>query len=161
MTIQDAQANEASDPITVWLKRWIAESLSIPVEEIEESKSLLDYSLSSVTATIMVGDLEEWLGLTLPPTLVWDYPSIADLVNYLAEQVGGPAAESAISAETSEPMRTTTAHSVLDTDPNKLLSNMDQFSDAEVSAMLDQLMADERVEACCRVPEQRGETISI
>jgi len=145
VTDQAAQLTPSNDALALWLKRWMAESLSIPVEEIEESKSLLDYSLSSVTATILVGDMEEWLGLTLPPTLVWDYPSIAALVTYLAEQVGGAAAAIAIAAGTGEPIRTTAAHSFLDSDANKLLSNIDQFSDAEVSAMLDQLMAEERV----------------
>jgi acyl transferase domain-containing protein len=31
------------------------------------------------------GDLETWLGLTLAPTLLWDYPTIVRLANYLAE----------------------------------------------------------------------------
>ena len=81
------------DSIEEWLIEWIAKELGMPPAEIETSKSLLNYSLSSVTAMMLVGDLEEWLGLTLPPTLVWDYPSIAAIADYLMEQVGSPAAD--------------------------------------------------------------------
>ena len=71
----------------------------MPPEGIETSKSLLDYSLSSVTAMMLVGDLEEWLTLTLPPTLVWDYPSIAAIADYLIEQVGSAAADAPAGTE--------------------------------------------------------------
>jgi acyl carrier protein len=80
------------------MKEWIARELGLPVEEIEASKSLLNYSLSSVTAMMLVGDLEERLGLTLPPTLVWDYPSIEAIVDYLTGSLQGAA-----SAPTNEP----------------------------------------------------------
>ena len=40
-----------------WLIRWIARELGLPSEEIETGKSLLDCSLSSVTAMMLVGDL--------------------------------------------------------------------------------------------------------
>ncbi len=76
--------------ITEWLVEWIAKELALPTAEIETDKSLLNYSLSSVTAMMLVGDLEEWLGLTLPPTLVWDYPSIDAIADYLIEQLGNP-----------------------------------------------------------------------
>jgi acyl carrier protein len=89
--------------IESWITQWIARELALPVEQIEASKSLLNYSLSSVTAMMLVGDLEEWLEITLPPTLVWDYPSIEAIVDYLIGSIPGastmagnePAAESA------------------------------------------------------------------
>ncbi len=56
--------------IEEWLIDWIAKELGMPPAEIETSKSLLDYSLSSVTAMMLVGDLEEWLGAD-PPARPW------------------------------------------------------------------------------------------
>ena len=70
--------------------------MGLPPVEIETDKSLLNYSLSSVTAMMLVGDLEEWLGLTLPPTLVWDYPSIDAIADYLAEQLATAVAGSPV-----------------------------------------------------------------
>ena len=87
------------DTIEAWLIDWIAKELGMPPAEIETSKSLLDYSLSSVTAMMLVGDLEEWLGLTLPPTLVWDYPSIAAIADYLVELAASPSADVAADTE--------------------------------------------------------------
>ena len=86
--IQSQAQAPSKDSITEWLVQWIAKEMGLPTVEIETDKSLLNYSLSSVTAMMLVGDLEEWLGLTLPPTLVWDYPSIAAIADYLMEQLG-------------------------------------------------------------------------
>src|SRR5262245_13183901 len=49
------------ESISLWLTEWIAKELGLPAAEIETSQSLLNYSLSSVTAMMLVGDLEEWL----------------------------------------------------------------------------------------------------
>jgi acyl carrier protein len=131
------------DAITQWLVQWIAKELGLPAVEIETDKSLLNYSLSSVTAMMLVGDLEEWLGLTLPPTLVWDYSSIAAIADFLAEQVGAPAVgtpsgNGAVrSGDKSIP-----ASAGADT-----MLPLDGMSDQEVTALLNQLIADERAGA--------------
>jgi acyl carrier protein len=110
-----------------WLIRWIARELGLPSEEIETGKSLLDYSLSSVTAMMLVGDLEEWLGLTLPPTLVWDYPSIADIADALMEQIGSQPADVPAGSGS--------------------FPSIDGLTDQEVDALLNRMMADERAGA--------------
>jgi acyl carrier protein len=121
--------------IEEWLVRWIAKELGLPPEVIETSESLLNYSLSSVTAMMLVGDLEEWLGLTLPPTLVWDYPSIAAIVDALAEQVGSPSAD--VPADP-QPLHGAGA---------ELVTALESLSDQEVDALLSRMMAGERAGA--------------
>lgn len=136
MSIQ--QQVPAKEEIKVWLTQWIANDLDLPVDEIQTSKSLLDYSLSSITATMLVGDLEDWLGLTLVPTLVWDYPSIDALVDHLSQKLaetsaaGGDGAPSANGAA---------QHAASNQEAQELLSNLDGLSDQEVSELLDKLMA--------------------
>jgi acyl carrier protein len=125
---QDQISAVSKGSIETWLSRWIADSLGVPVEEIGTTNSLLDFSLSSVNATMMVGDLEDWLGLTLPPTLVWDYASIDALAEYLIGQLQA----------LSETIPVATGP---DADHRALLSNIDTLSDQEVSAILEQLMA--------------------
>jgi acyl carrier protein len=127
--------------ITEWLVVWIARELGLSSAEIETDKSLLNYSLSSVTAMMLVGDLEEWLGLTLPPTLVWDYPSIDAIADYLIEQLG--------TAVTGTPTSNGAVVSGSRTDaPGAgLIAPLDEMSDQEVSALLNQLIADERAGA--------------
>jgi acyl carrier protein len=130
----------SKDAITEWLARWIANGLSVPPGEIETDKSLLNYSLSSVTAMMLVGDLEEWLGLTLPPTLVWDFPSIDAIVDYLVEQKGSAAAGTPGATE-AVPAGAHHVGSANHTDP---ILSLDAMSDHEVTALLNQLIADER-----------------
>ena len=135
----------SKDSITEWLVQWIAKELGLPPGEIETDKSLLNYSLSSVTAMMLVGDLEEWLGLTLPPTLVWDYPfdrRHCRLSGGAARHHRGagapvatdggalPATNSAPAGNGAEPM-----------------PSLDDMSDQEVTALLNQLIADERAGA--------------
>ncbi|WP_311971675.1 acyl carrier protein [Pseudomonas baltica] len=46
-------------------------------------RNLAEYGLDSITALTIAGDLEDELGIELPSTLLWDYPSIDALANYL------------------------------------------------------------------------------
>ena len=87
MTAELLTAPPIAETIKVWLVEWMAKELEMPADEINTSQSLLDYSLSSMTAMMLVGSLEDWLGLEIVPTLVWDYPTIDDLVTYLAQEV--------------------------------------------------------------------------
>ena len=109
-----------------WIRDWVAQELSIPCDEIDGDRSLLEYSLSSVSATILVGDLEDRLGLELSPTLVWDYPTVNGLAAHLATLAlaAGPAPAAAAPAEE---------------DDAALLARMDELSDEEVSALLARL----------------------
>jgi len=115
----------------------------LPVEEIETSQSLLNYSLSSVTAMMLVGDLEEWIGLTLPPTLVWDYPSIDAIVDCLVAQAAGSPVETSPAIGPTEMLeRTGDRRALVNGVAEPFHSNLDSLSDQEVSALLNQLMAD-------------------
>jgi acyl carrier protein len=128
------------ESIEEWLISWIAKELGMAPAEIETSKSLLNYSLSSVTAMMLVGDLEEWLGLTLPPTLVWDYPSIAAIAEYLTEQL-------AASSTAAGPVNGDLAGGELVGPAGagaERFASLDGLSDQEVDALLSQMMADQR-----------------
>jgi acyl carrier protein len=92
------------DSWTVWLMDWVARVFAVESSCIDTAQSFLNYGLDSVQAMTMVGDIEEMLGLELPPTLVWDYPNIDSLSAYLAERLASvspstaqPAASSATS----------------------------------------------------------------
>jgi acyl carrier protein len=72
------------------------------VSGIDVSKSFLSYGLNSLQAMLMAGDLENALGLPLPPTLAWDYPCVADLTDHLAGLTAG--ASSAVSPSDDAPI---------------------------------------------------------
>ncbi len=133
--IESQAPARSKDSITAWLVEWIAKELGLPATEIETDKSLLNYSLSSVTAMMLVGDLEEWLGLTLPPTLVWDYPSIDSIADYLIEQLSASA--------TSSPLGNGAVMSI-DRPVAAPQLALDDMSDQEVTALLERMMAEGR-----------------
>ncbi len=66
---------------------YVAELLGIQAEEVEMNLPFDRYGLDSSAAVGMTGDMEDWLGLELDPTLLYDYPTIAALAQHLATEV--------------------------------------------------------------------------
>lgn len=49
---------------------------------------LAEYGLDSLQAVSLSGDIEDWLGISLEPTIVWDYPTIEEMSKHLLDQIG-------------------------------------------------------------------------
>lgn len=133
---QAAPVDEAA--IRTWMVKWLSRELKLAPTEISPDESLLTYGMDSINAIMLVGDMEDYLGLRLPPTLVWDFPTVNRLVDKaLSEQaaLGGqssPAAENGRSDKRS-----------IDTmdiaEAKQLLERLDELSDADVEALLARL----------------------
>ncbi len=67
-----------------WLVRTLAATLSLESAELDIQEPLKSYGLASVDAIGLSGDLEDWLGREISPTLVYDYPTVEQLARYLA-----------------------------------------------------------------------------
>ncbi|MCJ8270210.1 MAG: methyltransferase, partial [Psychrosphaera sp.] len=61
-------------------------ALSIPHEELDAEDPYADYGVDSILAVQMLEDINEKFGLSLPTTLLFDYPSIATLSDYIATE---------------------------------------------------------------------------
>ena len=77
-------ANRTAAEIRQWLIDNIADRLDIPTDQISIDKPITDLGLSSREAIMLSGELEEWLGLDLPPELLYEYPQIRQLSQKLA-----------------------------------------------------------------------------
>lgn len=75
------------DQITGWLRDTIAVELGTDAAGIDPEEPFTTYGLSSLNAVSIAGDLEGWLGISLPETLLWSYPTIATLSEHLAELI--------------------------------------------------------------------------
>ncbi len=73
------------DEAREWLRGVLAARLELPPEQIDTARNFEEYGLDSRTAVGVSGELEEWLGKPLSPTLLWDCPSIDAVAAYLAE----------------------------------------------------------------------------
>ncbi len=89
MTHPNGQAKSA-EAIQTWLISALAELLEIKPQQIDVQESLAYYGLNSVEAVTISGDLSDWLGRDISPNVVWDYPTIAAIAQYLASEPSEP-----------------------------------------------------------------------
>ncbi|MBE9029056.1 AMP-binding protein [filamentous cyanobacterium LEGE 11480] len=66
-----------------WLIDRLAEILQLDPDDIDLEEPFSIYGLDSSVAMSLTGELAEWLGCELEPTLFWEYPNITELVRYL------------------------------------------------------------------------------
>jgi len=67
-----------------WLVGEIANQQGVDPEQIDVSDSFVDLGLDSASGVALAGDLAKLLGIPLPETLAWEYPSIAALADHIA-----------------------------------------------------------------------------
>ena len=71
--------------IESWLVSYLADLLETDPDEVEVTIPFESYGLSSSESIGMLGDLGDWLGDDLKPTLLYNYPTIEAVALYLAE----------------------------------------------------------------------------
>ena|GEM_PF-881409 len=71
--------------IEAWLVSYLARHLNILPDKIDLNSSFADYGLDSSVTVSATGELSEWLGYDLDPTLFWEYPSLKAVALYLTE----------------------------------------------------------------------------
>ena len=69
-----------------WLIGHLADTLKTDKKSIDIRQPFISFGLDSAHAVGLAGDLEEWLERELPPTLIWDYPTIEALARHLASE---------------------------------------------------------------------------
>ena len=125
-------ASSRSEPELVqWLRVRLARQLELEPDQIDTQKDFADCGLSSVEAVNLSGDLENFLGCRLPPTLLWDYPTIETLARYLAS-------DRSSSSTIDPPMAKDSGD-----DAMALLSQLERMSDTEVETLLNSMLSQE------------------
>jgi acyl carrier protein len=127
----------SAETIQHWLVTHLAEELGLEPQDMDVHMPLSEYGLDSLVGMTLAGDLAEWLGLQLSPTLLWDYPVIASLAQHLAD---------ALTSANAEPMRLANPVNVSGSvvaleNTAHLLAQLDTLSDAEVDSFLHELAA--------------------
>ena len=82
-TKQPPNAAEIQD----WIVDYLAELLEIESEEVDVTIPFDRYGLDSSAAVGLTGDLEDWMGRDIDPTLLYDYPTVEALVQHLSSQL--------------------------------------------------------------------------
>jgi acyl carrier protein len=77
------------------IERWVVEQLSsasgFPPSELDVDAPFATFGMSSSEMVTLSGDLEQWLGRSVSPTIAWECPTVSALARRLAEETkGGP-----------------------------------------------------------------------
>lgn len=72
--------------LSIWLTSKVADLLEHPEAEVDPSTSFADLGLSSLQAVQLTGDIEEEFGMSVPPMLVYEFPSVSALSAELASR---------------------------------------------------------------------------
>lgn len=81
-----AGGRPSAQEIEVWLTDKVTELLGVDAGEIDPEQELATYGLSSVTGVMLTGEIEEWLGLKLEPTIAWEYPTVRKMARFIEGQ---------------------------------------------------------------------------
>ncbi|MGB6168878.1 MAG: acyl carrier protein [Geitlerinemataceae cyanobacterium] len=121
-----------------WLISRLAEQLELDVQQIDVQKEFTDYGLNSIEAVSLSGDLENFLKRRLPPTLLWDYPTIETLARYLTAET------SSVEFEKIDRWATIPSQkdSVDSAEAQQILENVEGLSDTEIDALLGRLLSE-------------------
>jgi acyl carrier protein len=80
------QQHQTVEVIQAWLINQLAEQLEIESDDIDIHEPFDNYNLDSARTLSMLGKLEKWLGRNFSPVLIFNYPTIAELAQRLAEE---------------------------------------------------------------------------
>jgi acyl transferase domain-containing protein/acyl carrier protein len=83
---EDRQKAFSVKELQNWLQEKLGKILEVKPAEIDISQPFNEYGLSSTEAVSLSGELAELLGCELPPTLVYDYPTITRLTQHLVDR---------------------------------------------------------------------------
>jgi acyl-CoA synthetase (AMP-forming)/AMP-acid ligase II/alkylation response protein AidB-like acyl-CoA dehydrogenase/acyl carrier protein len=78
-----SSADLGSSEVTTWLKSWLAKQFETTTEIYKLDSKFSEFGMDSITAMNLADDLERWLSVEIPPTLVWEYPTLGSMSSYL------------------------------------------------------------------------------
>lgn len=77
------QQSQTEETIQAWLIAYLSDRLLIDPQEIDIQQPFENYRMDSAEMLSLTGTLEDWLGRQLSPNLVYEYPTIKTLTQYL------------------------------------------------------------------------------
>jgi acyl carrier protein len=72
--------------IQEWMLTHLAEHTDYELDEIDPTVTFDNFGLDSVTAMVMVTEVEKFLGFEVSPMVLWQYPTLETLSARLAEE---------------------------------------------------------------------------
>lgn len=83
-SLGDGRVRPDAAEIRAWLIDEVAALVRTGPDEVDPLQPFTQYGIGSAQALELAAKLEDWIGLPLTPTLIWDYPNIESLARHLA-----------------------------------------------------------------------------
>jgi acyl carrier protein len=77
----------ARNPVLHWLTSRLAWHLEVPAHAIDPCLPLAEMGVDSVRALVLVGDVEAHWEIDVDPTLVFDYPTLTHIADFISGEV--------------------------------------------------------------------------
>lgn len=77
---------KTKEEIAGWLLEKIAKETKLEPSFIAADTPFDRFGLDSIVIVTLVDDLEQWLNVSLDPTIFWEYPSIEEVSTWLLEE---------------------------------------------------------------------------
>ena len=119
---------KTQEEVQGWIIQWLEDNAGVLRETIELDKPFADYRLDSLTAVEFSEDVEEWLGIQLTVTVLWNHPTISKMTQYLVFRSNG---------KTEEEVNLYNSNSSINT-INSILAGVEKMSDAEAKRLLNE-----------------------
>ena len=126
--LKEAPTNDRLDLLKAHIREQVTKVLGLDQSyPLESDQRLFDAGVNSLSAVELVNDLQNNLGHPLPATLIFEYPTIEDLSEYLAKEIS-----------LLEPSTTSDSESQEDneTQQNEMVSELEKLSEEEAEALL-------------------------
>ena len=75
-----------AEEIQAWIVSYLADLMEVEPDEVDVTLPFEQYGLDSAEAVELSGDLEDWLGRNLNPTLLYNYPTVEALAQQIARK---------------------------------------------------------------------------
>lgn len=86
ISVLNNEQSRTAETIQAWLIAQFAERLEIDPDDIDVHEPFDNYDLDSAQSMLLLGKLEKWLGRNFSPVLLFNYPTVAELAQRLAEE---------------------------------------------------------------------------
>ncbi len=134
-------AEEWRAQLADFLRTQLAQVLGFPnADKIQLRQRLFDLGLDSLMAVELKNRLEAGLSLAIAPTLMFDYPTVEALVDYLTTELNQKFAVEATHDQAAQHQGQPGANAI-DDETSRLLAELDTLSDEELAALLSEELA--------------------
>jgi len=77
---------DLAEQIERTILEWLHHRAAVPEDQLDRDRPFAEYGVDSMAAVELSSELEEWLKVSLSPTIAWQYPTPAAIAQYLAAE---------------------------------------------------------------------------